>query len=78
LGIEIWPDNARYEGEYKNGKKNGRGILDFSDGSKYEGNKIIINNSGEFVDNNIEGSGIYIWPDKRVYKGQWKNNKMHG
>lgn len=39
MGIEIWPDNARYEGEYKFGKKNGRGILDFSDGSKYEGIK---------------------------------------
>jgi hypothetical protein len=34
----VWPDNARYEGDYKFGKKNGKGILDFSDGSRYEGN----------------------------------------
>ena len=30
-------DNAKYEGTYSNGKKNGRGILHFADGSKYIG-----------------------------------------
>ena len=37
FGIEIWPDNAKYEGDYIEGRKHGKGILNFSDGSKYEG-----------------------------------------
>lgn len=24
------------------------------------------------------GNGVYIWSDGRVYKGEWKNNKMDG
>ena len=30
------------------------------------------------MDNEIDGTGTYIWPDRRVYKGSWKKNKMHG
>ncbi|CAD8129885.1 unnamed protein product [Paramecium sonneborni] len=26
----------------------------------------------------LQGEGTYIWPENRVYKGQWKNNKIHG
>ena len=32
-----WPDGAKYEGIYKNGKKNGKGVLYFADLSKYIG-----------------------------------------
>jgi hypothetical protein len=35
--VENWPDNAKYEGEYCEGKKHGKGILNFADGSRYEG-----------------------------------------
>ena len=33
--------------------KHGKGKFQWSDGSKYD---------GEFIDNNIEGAGVYIWP----------------
>lgn len=36
-GIEIWPDSAKYEGNYIEGKKHGLGTLNFADGSKYTG-----------------------------------------
>jgi hypothetical protein len=36
-GVEIWPDNAKYEGEYIDAKKHGKGTLYFADGSKYLG-----------------------------------------
>lgn len=49
MGIEIWPDNSRYEGEYSNGKKNGKGILEFGDGSKYEGKCLINDNSLRWI-----------------------------
>jgi len=33
---------------------------------------------GQFHDNDIEGYGVYTWPDKRIYVGYWIKNKMHG
>jgi hypothetical protein len=33
---------------------------------------------GEWNENCIQGQGEYIWGDGRRYKGEWKNNKMHG
>jgi len=51
-----------------NGKKNGKGVFSWWDGSKYEGG---------FKDNNLEGYGHYFW-ENRHYKGDWVNNKMEG
>ena len=48
------PDGAVYEGEYYEGKKNGRGKLTFADGSVYQ---------GEIQLNEIQGEGVYIWSD---------------
>lgn len=36
-GTYTWPDGKMYEGEYRNGKKNGYGIYKFPDGRRYEG-----------------------------------------
>jgi hypothetical protein len=46
--VEVWPDGAKYEGKYKEGKKDGKGKLTFADGSYYE---------GEFSTNEICGFG---------------------
>jgi hypothetical protein len=35
--MESWPDGAKYEGHYIDGKKEGKGKLTFADGSFYEG-----------------------------------------
>lgn len=40
------------------GKKSGKGVFKWSDGSEYY---------GEFNNNNIEGNGIYKWCDGRFY-----------
>ena len=47
-GTETWPDGAKYEGAYIEGKKQGHGQFLWADGSSY---------SGEFNDNNIHGRG---------------------
>lgn len=44
--MEVWPDGAKYDGEYRDGVKAGNGKLEFADGSWYE---------GEFAGNEIEG-----------------------
>lgn len=35
--MEIWADKAKYEGEYRNGMKEGKGKFIWADGSQYEG-----------------------------------------
>jgi hypothetical protein len=40
-----------FKGDYKNGKKCGKGKIKFADGSFYE---------GEFLQNNIQGTGKYV------------------
>lgn len=32
LGVQVWPDGSRYEGEFANGLKHGRGRYTWADG----------------------------------------------
>ena len=36
-GIQIWPDGAKYEGEWRQNKANGTGKFWHADGDVYEG-----------------------------------------
>jgi hypothetical protein len=36
-GIENWPDGRRYEGDFKNGKKDGEGTFEWTNGVRYIG-----------------------------------------
>ena len=59
-----------YEGEWKKGKKDGKGIIFYENGKiKYK---------GDFVNNFYEGYGIYHDPEGRRYEGYWANNKQNG
>ena len=49
-GIYTWRDGRRYEGYYKDDKKEGFGIYIWEDGRKYE---------GEWVDGKQHGKGKY-------------------
>ena len=34
---------------------------------------------GEFVQDNFDGYGVYIWQrERQYYEGQWKNGKQEG
>ncbi len=37
IGCEVWPDGSKYEGDFKKGKKEGKGKFIWADGSRYEG-----------------------------------------
>ena len=38
MGIYIWPDGTRYDGFWKNGKRDGLGRYVYANGNVYEGN----------------------------------------
>ena len=64
-----WSDGLSYNGEYKNGQKNGNGFQKWSNGMTYD---------GEWKDNNFDGQGTFTEQSGSVYKGGWKNGKRDG
>ena len=51
IGEYIWNDGLKYNGDWKNGKMNGKGTLTHPSGETY---------SGEFKDDKKHGKGYYI------------------
>ena len=50
-GTQVWPDGARYEGEWRNNQANGFGKFWHADGDIYE---------GEWKDDKANGKGVYL------------------
>lgn len=61
--------NTLYYGKYKNGMKEGVGILVWPETNIYY---------GEFKDNQVSGKGIMLYEDGSTYTGDWLNDKAHG
>jgi len=71
-----FPNNDVYDGEYLNGKRNGKGVYTWS---KAEENKVRgAKYDGEYKDGKREGGGVMVYPDKSKYIGEWQNNARHG
>ena len=85
---------TQYYGEFdiNTGKRYGRGIQLWNDGSRYEGywindktnikGKLKHNDGdiydGEWYDDKANGHGIYFYKDGSKYDGEWKNDKKEG
>ena len=61
--------NVRYEGEFVEDKKCGKGQIMFLSGDEYK---------GEFKDNKFNGYGRYKWKNGEEYIGYYLNGKFHG
>ncbi len=72
-GTYISKDGIMYIGDFKDGKRNGHGILNWTSGL-HEGEQYI----GEWKDDQKSGHGIFTWPDGRKYVGKWENNRHNG
>lgn len=85
--------DGTYKGEIdKKGKKHGKGIYIWLDGSTYEGDfrndlrhgngKFNWSNGesykGDYLDDERTGFGIYYWPDGSYYEGSFLMGKRHG
>lgn len=79
-GVYIWmkPDpeddeqlveHARYEGEYKDGKRNGQGKMTYPTGDIY---------SGEWENNKMSGGGTYWYKNGDIFSGTWVDGMKHG
>ncbi len=60
---------ARYEGEYRNGKRNGKGTYYYANGDKYV---------GDYVNGDFEGQGKYYFKDGDWFEGEFRNDKRNG
>ncbi|XP_018592023.1 MORN repeat-containing protein 1-like [Scleropages formosus] len=71
FGVYVYPNSFfRYEGQWRMGKKHGRGKFIMKDGSFYE---------GDFVDGEIEGNGVRYWARTGdSYSGQFHCGELHG
>ena len=68
-GIYTWTDGERYEGEWRDGVRNGQGTQILPDGRRYE---------GEWKDDTRNGWGVFTWPDGGRYEGEWKDGSRNG
>lgn len=66
-GIETWSDGRKYEGDFKNGKKDGEGVFLWPNGNKY---------IGSWKNGKQHGAGISYDAKEGVKKqGEWANGK---
>ena len=66
---KILEEDSSYEGEWKNGKRDGIGVLCWKSISKY---------MGEFAEDKVMGFGKLWHEDGDLYTGYWKDYQAHG
>ncbi len=69
FSTEDYPGGERYEGEFLDGKRHGRGTMYYPNGDRYE---------GEYVDGKRHGMGTMYYAAGGVYAGRWENSKKSG
>ena len=62
---EIYENGDKYEGDWKNGLKEGKGVYYYKNGNRYE---------GDYQNDKREGKGIKYYKNGDKYEGDWKNN----
>ena len=91
-GILFWINGDKYEGDFVNDLKEGKGKYYFNNKNIYEGEYkngkkhgkgIFYWNNGEkfegyFVNDLKEGHGKYYYNNNDIYEGEYKNGKKHG
>ena len=67
IGLYVWNDGRKYEGEYKDDKKHGYGVYIWADGRQYD---------GYWWKGKQHGVGTYIVPkENKVKYGLWEDGK---
>jgi len=77
-GVMTYNDGSKYDGQWKNDKKKGRGIFISSLYNNDDDDAFGIRYEGEFNNDNFEGRGICKYSNGDIYEGEWKKNKQYG
>ncbi len=67
LGIYIWSNGDKYEGDFKNGKPDGSGTKHYADKGRY---------LGEWKNGKREGMGIQYMPGLKKSAGKWYSDSF--
>ena len=73
FGVQINPNNTKYEGEWQNNLYNGRGTLWVKKGKAYNRQYV-----GDWSNGDMDGQGVYYYEDGSIYKGGWLRNGRSG
>mmetsp|Transcript_10640 Transcript_10640/g.10711 ORF Transcript_10640/g.10711 Transcript_10640/m.10711 type:complete len:350 (+) Transcript_10640:52-1101(+) len=73
FGVQKNADGTKYEGEWKMGKRHGRGTLWIKKHKQY-----VKQYAGEWSSDRMEGSGFYYYDNGDVYRGSWVKSKRSG
>ena len=68
-GVMISSSGSVYEGEFKEGKKEGRGIFSYDNGNTFK---------GEFKDGFKDGFGCFLWSKGDAYEGHFLADRRTG
>jgi hypothetical protein len=68
-GTYVWDDGEKYVGEWKNDRRNGKGVNTWAEGYKYD---------GEWKDDKRHGKGTDIHKSGEKYVGSLKNDQYWG
>jgi hypothetical protein len=76
FGVYRWAENAsnttgslRHEGEFANGRRNGRGVYFSRSGDRF---------AGGWRDEAYSGHGVYTFADGRRNEGAWADGRQNG
>ncbi|KAF0761703.1 hypothetical protein AaE_003401, partial [Aphanomyces astaci] len=65
----VWVKGSTYEGEFRGGKKHGKGLMVFGEGGSYD---------GMFADNVFSGRGVRSYANGDRFDGEWKHGMWWG
>lgn len=66
---ELRTKGGVYTGHFKDGLRDGIGLMQFKSNCRYE---------GHWQRGRFHGRGLYIWSDGRKYEGNWENGERNG
>ena len=70
---KITTEDEIYEGEFLNGKRDGEGILNYTD-SEFYGNSY----QGQFLNDKYHGEGVYKYVTGDYYEGNFRMGRFDG
>lgn len=69
-GSGVWTHpEGFYDGEWKDGKAEGFGVMTWVNGDRYE---------GEWKEDMLNGQGTFSFPNGEIYEGEWLKDMRHG